>query len=88
MIIRAAVTCSDLKKSTQILLKTVCNSVLATLTSAITDAIYGLEIFSRYYATIKKLTHCERFMNQIKIDRIVSNHLSSCKLSLMIVIDF
>ena len=38
---------------------------------------YGLELLSRYYATITKL-QCERFVNQIKIDRIVSNLLSSC----------
>ena len=44
MIIRAAVTCSDLKKYTQISLKNRLQ-FLAMPTSTTTDAIYGLEFF-------------------------------------------
>ena len=53
MIIRAAVTHSDLKKSVQILLKNHLQ-FLATPTSTTTDTM-ALK-FSRHYATIKKLT--------------------------------
>ena len=52
MIIRAAVTHSDLKICTNIAKK--CLEFLATPTSTTTDAM-ALK-FSRYYATIKKLS--------------------------------
>ena len=59
MIIQAAVTRSDFKKSTQILQKTICKT-LKFFPDTMQARIYKLE----------------RFVNQIKIDRTVSNHLS------------
>ena len=52
MIIRAAVTRINFKKSTQISLKTVCKFYA----NQHNHWCYGPEIFSRHYVTIKKLT--------------------------------
>ena len=77
MIIQAAVIRSNLKKSMQILLKN-CLEFLATPTSTTTDAmaLKFLQTLSSDY----KANSSKGFVNQIKIDRIVSNDLSTCNM--------
>ena len=71
MIIVAAVTRSDLKISLKIRLQ-----FLATPISTATDSMTW-KIFPDTMQVLKNY-QCERFVNQIEIDRIVSNHLRSC----------
>ena len=73
MIIRAAVTCSNLKNLHNIAKNHLQSS--ATPTSTTTDA-KALKFLPDTMQVLKNL-QCERFVNQIKIDRMMSNHLSS-----------
>ena len=77
MIIRAAVTCSDFKKFMQVSVKNHLQ-FLAMPISTTTDA-RALKFFPDTIQLIKT-EQCETFVNQFKIDRIVSNHLSSCNM--------
>ena len=74
MIIRAAVTRSDLKNIAKNRLQ-----FLAMPTSTTTDAM-AWKIFPATMQLLLKNQQCKRVVNQIKIDRIVSNLFSSCNM--------
>ena len=75
MIIQAAVSCSDFKKSMQILLKSRLQ-FLAMPTSTTTD-VMSFKFFPDTMQLLKS-SQLERFVNQIEIERILINDLSSC----------